>query len=226
MRWLIRGLMAALVLASIPVFAFEALYQYALTKIPVLPEPPPPQGTPFIRDALWVAEGARGNHVAILWAGNFWNGFPPRWEGNRYAVSTTARIYASDFVPRTSKLQWPLKWGATEVWLSRHAGVDDLKRELAAWGYFGRGARGIDAAAHAWFCKSADELRLAQIALILGAPQNPGHMEKPEWQRRRIRVVLDALVDGGLVTSEEANAAANAPLDVFQNVALPPDPDE
>ncbi|MBS2029703.1 MAG: transglycosylase domain-containing protein [Deltaproteobacteria bacterium] len=206
--------------------AFEALYHYALTKVPVLPEPPPAEGTPFIREALWAVEGSRGDHVAALWAWNFWNGFPPRWEGNRYAVSTAARTYVIRFVPHHGKLNWHFQCGATEVWLSRHATADDLKRELAAWGFFGRSAFGIDAAAHAWFCKSSSELSLQQIALLLGTRQSPRHMEDPDWRNSQVRIVLRKLVDAGLVTEEEAHAAASAPLDVFQNDSEPPDPDE
>jgi len=223
MRWIIRGSMAALVLASILVLAFEALYHHALTKVPALPEPPPPQGTPFIREALWAVEGGGSEDVPILWAGNFIS-LQPRQD--RYGVMNTARMYVLTQLTHRGHHDWDLKCGATEVWLSRHASVDDLKRELAAWTYFGRGALGIDAAAHAWFCKNADELRLEQIALILGAPQSPGQMEKPEWRRRRIRVVLDELADAGVVTRDAADAAADAPLDVFERPAELPDSDE
>ena len=160
MRWIRRGLLAALVLASIPVLAFEALYHYALTKVPVLPDPPPAEGTPFIRDAVWVIEGGDSNEVAVLWAWNFWDGFPPSGEGNRYPMSAAARTYVLTHVDHHGKLVWQFQWGATEVWLSRHATADDLKRELAAWTYFGRGARGIEAGAHAWFGKCAGQLRI------------------------------------------------------------------
>src|SRR6185437_10275430 len=113
----------------------------------------------------------------------------------------------------TSRRQRVFVEPAIQVWLSRHATADDLKRELAAWSYFGRGAQGVEAGAHAWFGKCAGQLRLEEIAFLIGAPQTPGRMEDPGTWVERQQYVMHRLVESGLVTEASAQEALSRPLD-------------
>ncbi len=76
---------------------------------------------------------------------------------------------------------------------------------------FGVGAYGIGEAAHTFFDKSAGELTLAEASLLAGLPKSPTRYNPfryPERARARQRVVLQRMVATGMISSEEAAAAA------------------
>jgi penicillin-binding protein 1A len=86
--------------------------------------------------------------------------------------------------------------------------------------YFGRGTYGVEAAAHAYFGVNAQDLSLAQAALLTGlirSPETADPTRTPgEALARRARV-LDALVATNKISPPEASAARTSPLG-----ALPP----
>jgi membrane peptidoglycan carboxypeptidase len=77
--------------------------------------------------------------------------------------------------------------------------------------YYGNQAYGIKAAAATYF--SVGDLRkltLAQMALLAGLPQAPSQwdpVQDPEAAKARRADVLDAMVENGFITAEEASAA-------------------
>ncbi len=90
--------------------------------------------------------------------------------------------------------------------------------------YYGNMAYGVQAAAHAYFRKEANELDLAECALLAGLPQAPA-LYNPlvdlEAARRRQRTVLDLMVKEGYLSADEADRAAaerlqfaSAPFDI------------
>jgi len=101
---------------------------------------------------------------------------------------------------------------AVMVWLSRTATVDALKRALAEQTYFGRYAYGIKAAKRAYYGCSASALTTAQVAFLVGLPQNPSRLDPaahPDLAAKRRQYVLRALAGAGVISeAEEAKAAA------------------
>ncbi|MDH3198240.1 MAG: PBP1A family penicillin-binding protein [Candidatus Krumholzibacteria bacterium] len=83
--------------------------------------------------------------------------------------------------------------------------------------YFGAGAHGVEAAARVFYGKSAKDLTLSEAALIAGLPKNPRdyspiyHLDRA-LQRRS--VVLQAMVDTGALTPEQARTAEAEPTEV------------
>ncbi|MBR0403838.1 MAG: penicillin-binding protein [Eggerthellaceae bacterium] len=80
---------------------------------------------------------------------------------------------------------------------------------------YGAGAYGVEAAAQRYFSKSADELTLAESALIAGIPQSPLYndpIQYPEQALYRRSLVLKRMFDEHFITSEEYNEAVNSPL--------------
>lgn len=76
--------------------------------------------------------------------------------------------------------------------------------------YLGEGAYGVEAAARTYFGKHAQELTLAECALIAGLPRSPNlysPITNPERARQRMKVVLDRLVSEGYITREEHEEA-------------------
>jgi len=81
--------------------------------------------------------------------------------------------------------------------------------------YYGNLAYGVEAAAHAYFGKTAAELDLAECTILAGLPQAPA-LYNPlvdlEAAKRRQRVVLDLMVQEGYLAAHEAELAADERL--------------
>lgn len=81
--------------------------------------------------------------------------------------------------------------------------------------YLGQGAYGVESAAEVYFGIPARKLSLAQVALLAGLPQAPSRynpFQRPERALERRRYVLTRLVEEGLVSPTEAEAANAEPL--------------
>jgi penicillin-binding protein 1C len=81
--------------------------------------------------------------------------------------------------------------------------------------YFGNLAYGIEAAANAYFQKSASQLSLAECSLLAGMVQNAtlyDPLANFDGAKERQRVVLDLMVSSGYITEIQANSAYNDQL--------------
>src|SRR4029077_17452222 len=77
--------------------------------------------------------------------------------------------------------------------------------------YFGAGAYGVDAAAKRYFGKSAKEVSLSEAAMLAGLIRAPSALEPDRnlhGARVRADIVLDAMVQGGAISQQQADAAA------------------
>jgi len=82
--------------------------------------------------------------------------------------------------------------------------------------YFGNLAYGLEAAARAYFARSAESLSLAECALLAGLVQNANvynPLAHPERAKARQAVVLNLMVQGGFISAQEAASAEADPLD-------------
>ena len=76
--------------------------------------------------------------------------------------------------------------------------------------FYGNLAYGIEAAAETYFGKSADQLTLAEAALLAGLPQAPALHDpytNPDDAKARQGVVLDLMVEAGYIAPAQAEAA-------------------
>jgi penicillin-binding protein 1A len=76
--------------------------------------------------------------------------------------------------------------------------------------YLGEGAYGVEAAARAYFGKSAHDLTLAEAALIGGLPQSPSRLNPRESRgaaRTRRDLVLREMARAGYITAAQADEA-------------------
>ncbi|MDI3340292.1 MAG: transglycosylase domain-containing protein [Sphaerobacter sp.] len=83
--------------------------------------------------------------------------------------------------------------------------------------YYGQRAYGIDAAAETYFNKHPWELTLAEAALLAGLPQAPSLYDPAqnfELAKARQRYVLEQMVEQGMITQAEADAAYAEPLNL------------
>ena len=82
--------------------------------------------------------------------------------------------------------------------------------------FFGANAYGVEAAARTFFGKHANELTIAESAVIAGLPKSPSNYNpyrNPDAARTRQLYVLRRLKELGWVTEAEHDEAVNQPLD-------------
>lgn len=159
------------ILVTSPIWGLEVAYRLFLP--PVLPElPAKTEATRLELDALWMEAGERpSSEVTPLWTLNLFQSPRRRRPDGAGAAGRIAQRWVSKVSPRRRHLRWSLSVMATTIWLSRNASAEELKRALAEWTYFGRGAYGIKAARDAWFGCGASPT-LAQEALLIALPEN------------------------------------------------------
>jgi membrane peptidoglycan carboxypeptidase len=81
--------------------------------------------------------------------------------------------------------------------------------------YFGHGAYGVELASRTFFAKRAQDLTLAQAALLAGIPQSPSYYDpyiNPEEAQKRQGQVLQRMVEEGMISEAEKAAALKEPL--------------
>lgn len=93
--------------------------------------------------------------------------------------------------------------------------------------YYGEQQYGVQAAAQAFFNKNAKDVSLAEAAMLAGLPQSPtiySPVQNLDAAKRRQKQVLDAMVEQGYVSEDQARAAFAEELKVNkpQNKYLAP----
>ena len=113
-----------------------------------------------------------------------------------------------------------LAWQLTQQWSK-----DRILTAYLNTIYFGNGAYGVLQASRTYFGgKRADELTLAEAALLAGIPASPGlydPVQRPQAAQQRRDHVLELLYRQGRITRTEQLRAARTPLPRPENVRLP-----
>jgi penicillin-binding protein 1A len=81
--------------------------------------------------------------------------------------------------------------------------------------YLGHGVYGFEAGAEYYFSKHAKELTLPEAALLAGLPKGPSAyspIANPDKALRRRNLVINAMLEDGKITAEQAMEAREAPL--------------
>lgn len=81
---------------------------------------------------------------------------------------------------------------------------------------FGSGVYGVELAAQTYFAKHADELTIAEAAMLAGIPRWPARYNPykyPDIAKERQVFVLDSILDAGYITKEEHDVAVAEHLD-------------
>ena len=96
-------------------------------------------------------------------------------------------------------------------WLERHFTKNEILEIYLNRVYLGSGAWGMDAAAKMYFNVSARRMTLAQAAVLAGLPRAPSRFNprvNPAAALARAKEVLGAMANAGVITAEQAQAAA------------------
>lgn len=103
---------------------------------------------------------------------------------------------------------------ATEI--SRLYSKDQILEWYVNTNFYGGWAYGIEAAAQQYFSKPARDLTLAEAAMLAAIPQFPlqNPIDNPDAAKLRQGLVLQAMVDEGYITAQQAEEAFARPLAV------------
>ncbi|WP_298096621.1 PBP1A family penicillin-binding protein [Brevundimonas sp.] len=108
------------------------------------------------------------------------------------------------------------------VWLEMKFSKKEILALYLNRVYFGAGAYGIEAASQRYFDKSAKQLTVGEAALLAGllkAPSRYSPVSESERAAARATVVLNEMVDAGVITPEQRAAAVTEPVRVSRTLA-------
>lgn len=131
-------------------------------------------------------------------------------------ASTITQQYAKNLFLDFDKT-WKRKWD--EMWYTIRIEANYSKEEILE-GYlntinYGHGKYGIQNASKFYFNKSASELDLAEATMLTGIPKSPSNYSPLinfELAKKRQLLILNLLVENGIITELEKNDAYNQEL--------------
>ena len=129
----------------------------------------------------------------------------------------TQQLARNLFLTHERTLTRKLKEVALALELERNYSKDQILEMYFNQIYFGEGAYGVDAAAHAYYGKPVQQLTLPECALLAGIPANPSvysPRRRPRAALARRAKVLRNMLTTHAITQVEFDNAVNAPLGV------------
>ncbi|MEY2404131.1 MAG: penicillin-binding protein [Acidimicrobiaceae bacterium] len=175
------------------------------------------QVAPVVVDALVSAEDRHffdhhgidpGGTVRALW-------HDVRGESLQGGSTITQQLVKNSYLTSDRSLWRKAKEGVLSIKLEQtHDKRDILERYLNIV-YFGRGAYGIQAAAHVYFNTTAAQLNLNQAALLIGLLRSPETAEPsthPKEAQQRRDLVLDAMAAAGKLSTTDASTTKQQPI--------------
>jgi penicillin-binding protein 1A len=143
--------------------------------------------------------------------------------GTREGGSTiTQQLARLMFLSPDQNLRRKIQEAVISLWLESQLGKEEILLRYLNTAYFGSGAYGVDAAARRYFSKPTKELSLAEAAMLAGLVRAPSQLAPTRnlgGAKERADTVLQAMVDTGAVTAEQAEAARAEPV----NLRVPPE---
>ena len=110
-------------------------------------------------------------------------------------------------------------------WLELRLSKNRILARYLNTAYFGDGAYGADSAALRYFGKSAQELSLSEAAMLAGLIKAPSQLDPDrnlEPAQQRAGVVLDAMVESGAISQQQADIAKVQPAVLRTTTESPP----
>lgn len=107
-----------------------------------------------------------------------------------------------------------------EAWLTK----DEILERYLSNAYFGDNTYGLRAASLHYFYRQPEKLTPAQAAMLAGLVQAPSRLaptRNPELAEKRMRLVVNAMVDTGHITRAQARAMRTPRIDVRSRDDLP-----
>lgn len=138
-----------------------------------------------------------------------------RSRGTQGGSTLTQQLVKNEYLSSERSIVRKVREAVLSMKLERSEDKDQILERYLNTVYFGRGAYGIEAAARAYFDRSAAELDLPQAAMLVGllrSPESADPTEDPDEATARRASVLADMVANDAITQAEADAADAAPL--------------
>ncbi|MFB3814813.1 MAG: penicillin-binding protein 1A [Terriglobales bacterium] len=155
------------------------------------------------------------------WGIDFWRIFGAAWRdiqsGSRAQGASTLTMQLSRNLFLTPDRRWSRKIQETmlAIQIERRFTKPQIFTMYANQIYLGHGVYGFEAGAEFYFGKKAKDLTLPEAALLAGLPKGPGlysPINHAERSTRRRNLVINAMLEDGKLTAEEAARAKASPL--------------
>lgn len=139
------------------------------------------------------------------------------------ASTITQQLAWNLFLTKEKTLQRKIKEAIISIRLERIYSKEQILEMYLNMIYFGHGAWGIHSASQLYFNKEPSELDLSEASLLAGIVKGPEYytpLRHPERASERQAYVLGRMVQEGMITPEQAQAARKIDLD-FQTLKKP-----
>ncbi|WP_448954028.1 transglycosylase domain-containing protein [Labrys neptuniae] len=134
----------------------------------------------------------------------------------------TQQLAKNVFLTPERSLRRKIQEAILAVYLERKFSKNQILEMYINRVYFGAGAYGIEAAAQRYFRKPAKELTIAEAATLAGLVKAPSQLDptkNPKGAHDRSQLVLDAMVDTGVITAQDEKTALATPVKVSKVAA-------
>lgn len=146
--------------------------------------------------------------------------------GTREGGSTiTQQLVRLMFLSPEQSMRRKVQEALLSLWLERQASKDEILLRYLNTAYFGSGAYGIDAAARRYFGKATKDLSLSEAAMLAGLVRAPSQLAPTRnlgGAKERADTVLQAMVETGVITAQQADAARAEPVNLRTPPETPP----
>jgi penicillin-binding protein 1A len=135
--------------------------------------------------------------------------------------SLTQQLAKNVFLTQERSLQRKVQEAILALWLERHYSKDQILEMYINRVYFGAGAYGIEAASERYFNKPAKSLSIAQAAMLAGLMKAPSKLAPNKnlaAAQARAGLVVQAMLEIGVISPAEAQAATSKPATVSGTV--------
>jgi penicillin-binding protein 1A len=122
----------------------------------------------------------------------------------------TQQVAKTLFLSNERTLRRKVQEALLSLWLWKHYSRDEILGIYLNRVYLGAGAYGVDAAAKLYFGVPAQQLTLAQAAILAGLPKAPSvfnPLANPQQAATRAQEVLDAMLATGAITPDQESEA-------------------
>ncbi len=140
-----------------------------------------------------------------------------RWV--RGASTITQQLAKNLFLTQDQTVTRKIKEAILAIRIERHFTKKEILSMYLNQIYFGEGAYGVEAASRRFFGKHVSDLTLAECAMLAGLPRNPSaYSPRRHFDRAKARqaIVLGSMKDMGMMTRDEADAAAGENISVLK----------
>lgn len=140
---------------------------------------------------------------------------------NLYVTATTDAEREAAVAPSVAR---KITEAELAVALDNRLSKDEILTGYLNLVYFGRGAYGVEAAAKVYFATHADQLTVAQAALLAGMVQSPSDYDPvahPDAAKGRRDTVIGVMKDQGAISDAQASAAVAEAINVPAAASAP-----